>query len=85
MLGDQGCDHLREGIVAAFVWWDQLHQLRVNVFPQEASLQQCRHLRLLQEGGTKSPSGSGDLMTHTYPGHLPFLAQHLLMSRPQGL
>lgn len=47
VLGDQGCDHLWEGIVAAVSRRDQLHHLSVDVLPAEARLQQHRHLCLL--------------------------------------
>lgn len=47
VLGDQRCDHAREGIIAAVGRGDQLHLLRVDVLSPEARLQQGRHLRLL--------------------------------------
>lgn len=58
VLGDQGRDHPREGVVAAVGWWDQLQDLRANVIPPESRLQQGRHLGLLARG-RRQVTGSG--------------------------
>ena len=59
VLGDQGRDHPREGVVAAVGWWDQLQDLCVDVIPPEARLQQGRHLGLLARG-RRHVTGSGE-------------------------
>lgn len=57
VLGDQRRDHLRAGVVAAVSRGRQLQNLRANVLPLEASLQQPGHLRLLGEPGAGSLPG----------------------------
>lgn len=58
VLGDQGRDHAREGVVAALGRWDQLHHLRVDVLPPEARFQQGWHLCLLAAGETGQVTAS---------------------------